>query len=47
MKLQVALDWTPNTNHSGFYIALEKGWYSEANIEVRQHFVVRFCIFIF
>lgn len=20
-KLQLALDWTPNTNHAGFYVA--------------------------
>src|SRR5579875_2930349 len=22
-----ALDWTPNTNHTGIYVAKEKGWY--------------------
>eukprot|EP01036_Dinobryon_divergens_P026189 gene26189-34807_t len=34
MKLQIALDWTPNSNHTGFYVALEKGWYSTAGLEV-------------
>jgi ABC-type nitrate/sulfonate/bicarbonate transport system substrate-binding protein len=32
IKLQ--LDWTPNTNHIGFYLALAKGWYEEANLDV-------------
>lgn len=33
-KLKLALDWTPNTNHTGFYVALEKGFYSDLNLEV-------------
>jgi ABC-type nitrate/sulfonate/bicarbonate transport system substrate-binding protein len=28
----LSLDWVPNTNHSGFYVALEKGWYAEEGI---------------
>lgn len=32
IKLQ--LDWTPNTNHIGIYLALAKGWYEEAGLEV-------------
>ena len=32
--LTVALDWTPNTNHIGFYVAKAKGWYSDAGLEV-------------
>jgi ABC-type nitrate/sulfonate/bicarbonate transport system substrate-binding protein len=32
IKLQ--LDWTPNTNHIGIYLALAKGWYDEANLSV-------------
>lgn len=27
--LRVALDWAPNVNHSGFYVALAKGLYSK------------------
>ena len=32
--VRVQLDWTPNTNHIGIYVALAKGWYEEAGIEV-------------
>ncbi len=28
------LDWTPNTNHAGLYIAQAKGWYEELGLEV-------------
>lgn len=28
------LDWTPNTNHTGFYVAKEKGYYAEAGLDV-------------
>ena len=34
MKLTVALDWTPNTNHSGLYVALSLGLYEAAGLEV-------------
>ncbi|WP_062132334.1 ABC transporter substrate-binding protein [Demequina aestuarii] len=30
----VVLDWTPNTNHSGLYLALENGWYADAGLDV-------------
>lgn len=33
-KLTIALDWTPNTNHTGFFVALNKGFYEAANLEV-------------
>ena len=33
-RLTVALDWTPNTNHTGFYVACRKGWFAEAGLEV-------------
>lgn len=26
--VKLALDWTPNTNHTGVYVAQEKGWYA-------------------
>ncbi|MBT5775675.1 MAG: ABC transporter substrate-binding protein, partial [Dehalococcoidia bacterium] len=29
------LDWTPNTNHAGIYVALEQGWYEEAGIDLQ------------
>ena len=28
------LDWTPNTNHTGIYVALEKGYFEEAGLNV-------------
>jgi ABC-type nitrate/sulfonate/bicarbonate transport system substrate-binding protein len=28
------LDWFPNTNHTGLYVALEKGWYNDQGLEV-------------
>ncbi|MEM1264456.1 MAG: ABC transporter substrate-binding protein [Pseudomonadota bacterium] len=33
-RLSVALDWTPNTNHVGLYVAQAKGWFDEAGLEV-------------
>jgi ABC-type nitrate/sulfonate/bicarbonate transport system substrate-binding protein len=30
----LSLDWVPNTNHTGLYVALEKGWYEEEGIEL-------------
>lgn len=33
-KLTLLLDWTPNTNHSGIYIAQHKGWYKKAGIDL-------------
>ena len=33
-KVRLALDWTPNTNHIGFYVAQAKGWYKDAGIEL-------------
>jgi ABC-type nitrate/sulfonate/bicarbonate transport system substrate-binding protein len=36
--LNVMLDWTPNTNHLGIYVAQAKGYYQDANltIEIQQ-----------
>ncbi|USW50044.1 Putative NMT1/THI5 family protein [Septoria linicola] len=33
-KLRVALDWTPNTIHSGLYLALAKGIYQKHGLDV-------------
>jgi len=30
----IVLDWTPNTNHLGLYLALERGWFAEAGLDV-------------
>lgn len=32
--ITVCLDYTPNTNHTGMYAALEKGYYKEAGLNV-------------
>jgi ABC-type nitrate/sulfonate/bicarbonate transport system substrate-binding protein len=29
------LDWTPNTNHTGFYVAQEKGFYEEEGVNLK------------
>ncbi|WP_411344842.1 ABC transporter substrate-binding protein [Paenibacillus sp. WLX1005] len=33
--VQVVLDWTPNTNHTGLYVAQEMGYYKEAGLNVK------------
>ena len=34
IKFRLALDWTPNINHIGFYVAKEKGFYKEVNLDI-------------
>lgn len=34
-KVTLMLNWTPNTQHSGIYIAKEKGWYKDAGIDLQ------------
>jgi len=34
-KVTVVLDWTPNTNHLGLYLAKQKGYYAAAGLDVR------------
>lgn len=38
-EITFALDWTPNTNHTGLYVAQEKGYFSEAGFDVEIVFV--------
>lgn len=33
-QLTFVLDYTPNTNHTGIYVAQKMGWYEEAGIEL-------------
>jgi ABC-type nitrate/sulfonate/bicarbonate transport system substrate-binding protein len=33
--VRLALDWTPNTNHTGFYVAQQNGWYRDAAIDLQ------------
>jgi ABC-type nitrate/sulfonate/bicarbonate transport system substrate-binding protein len=32
--VRLALDWTPNTNHLGFFVAQAQGWYADAGVEL-------------
>jgi len=34
-KVTVMLDWTPNTNHAGIFLAKEEGWYRDAGLDVQ------------
>lgn len=34
VPLTFVLDWTPNTNHSGIYVAQAKGYYADAGLDV-------------
>jgi ABC-type nitrate/sulfonate/bicarbonate transport system substrate-binding protein len=33
--VRLALDWTPNTNHTGFYVAQANGWYADAGVDLQ------------
>lgn len=33
-KVKVVLDWTPNTNHTGLYVARDKGFFREHGLDV-------------
>ena len=33
-KVSLFLDWTPNTNHTGIYVAKEKGYYKDMGLDV-------------
>ena len=33
-KITFVLDWTPNTNHTGLYVAQEKGYFAEEGLDV-------------
>ena len=34
-KTTVILDWTPNTNHTGLYVALNEGYYKNEGLDVK------------
>ena len=34
-QLKIALDWTANTNHTGFYVAKALGFYEDAGVDVK------------
>lgn len=31
----LAMDWTPNTNHTGIYVAMKKGWYKDQGLDLK------------
>jgi ABC-type nitrate/sulfonate/bicarbonate transport system substrate-binding protein len=33
--IRVALDWTPNTNHTGLFVAQQEGWFEQAGLDVQ------------
>lgn len=33
-KVRLALDWTPNVNHTGIFIARQQGWFEQAGLDV-------------
>lgn len=33
-EITVLLDWVPNTNHTGMYVAIERGFYTEEGLKV-------------
>ena len=33
--MRLALDWTPNTNHTGFFVAEANGWYADAGVDLQ------------
>lgn len=33
--VSLLLDWTPNTNHTGIYVALDRGWYAQEGLDLR------------
>ena len=33
-KVTFVLDWTPNTNHTGLYVALQNGYFEDAGLDV-------------
>ena len=33
-KIKLALDWTPNINHIGFFVAKEKGFYKQNDLNL-------------
>lgn len=34
-ELVISLDWVPNTNHTGLYVAQDKGYFAEEGLEVK------------
>ena len=37
INVKLALDWYPNANHAGLFVALEKGYFAEEGLEVNMY----------
>ena len=37
VKVKLALDWYPNANHAGLFVAQEKGYFAEEGLEVEMY----------
>ena len=37
VEVQLALDWYPNANHAGLYVAFEKGYFEDENLVVDMY----------
>ena len=37
VKVKLALDWYPNANHAGLYMAIEKGYFDQEDLEVEMY----------
>jgi putative hydroxymethylpyrimidine transport system substrate-binding protein len=37
LKVRLALDWYPNANHAGLFVAKEKGYFAGENLEVEMY----------
>ena len=37
VKVKLALDWYPNANHAGLYMAMENGYFEEESLEVEMY----------
>lgn len=35
VPFKLAIDWTPNTNHTGVYVAVAKGWYKDQGLDLK------------
>ena len=36
-KITIVLDWTPNTNHTGIFVAEANGYFKDAGLKRREH----------
>ena len=39
-KITFCLDWTPNTNHTGLYVAQQMGYYEQEGLDVISHLIL-------